>query len=109
MESTIPEYIEQATIYGEELNEGNSQKANRAAKKIGQINHGIIEDGSYKQVVDALITSEIPSVLYLISSVCLQTGYRLEEAIGILKKMSEDESIGIISMNAYIAVTECER
>ena len=103
----MEKFIENAKIYNENLNLGNSKVANKAAKVISEMSEKMIEQKTYFTLVDELLNNEDPGVQYCTSSIALITGYKRKEAIKVILKMSKNKKIGLISMSAYMAVEEC--
>ena len=109
MKDVIEKFLENAIIYNENLNSGNSKIANKAAKMLSKMSEKMIEEKTYFTLVDKLLNNENPGVRYWASSIALLTGHKRKEAIVVILKMSKDDNIGIISMNAYMAVEECRK
>lgn len=108
MNDVMEKFIENAKIYNENLNLGNSKVANKAAKVISEMSEKMIEQKTYFTLVDELLNNEDPGVRYCTSSIALITGYKRKEAIKVILKMSKNKKIGLISMSAYMAVEECK-
>ena len=111
MNDVMEKFIENAKMYNENLNLGNSKVANKAAKVLSKMSERMIEQKTYFTLVDELLNNEDPGVRYWTSSFALITGYKRREAISVILSMSKNKNknIGLISVCAHIAVEECKK
>ena len=111
MNDVMEKFIENAKMYNENLNLGNSRVANKAAKVLSKMSEKMIEQKTYFTLVDELLNNEDPGVRYWTSSIALITGYKRKGAISVILSMSKNKNknIGLISVSARIAAEECKK
>ena len=109
MDDVMEKFIENAKMYNENLNLGNSKVVNKAAKVLSKMSKKIIEQKTYFTLVNELLNNEDPGVRYWTSSIAALADYKRKEAVAIILNMSKAENIGLISMCAYITAEECKK
>lgn len=95
---------------GEYLLKSDTPHANQLAKKITKITSQILhDDDALQYVVARNLCSPTPNTQLWTCVLALRGNYMKDEALHIVKRLSEDEVYGVISLNAVLLLDEFDR
>ena len=96
----ITSYEELASNYIKYFNEANEMYEENI-KELGKLNNIMRKDKDFgKKVIDKLIDNDSAGTAVIISIMALEFNYRVEDAIKVLKEVSENKSYGPFSVYA---------
>lgn len=97
----VEQYLYYTDVHTECTNSGNYKKGNRASKKILEMN-AILKNNfeEYRGIIDQLIESTNPGAILWVSNVALDLHYRTNEVISVIKQISLNKELGLISFGA---------
>ena len=101
----ISNYCEAAKIQMDATYSGDYKKGNRASDKLKKYNDIMRSDFSkYEPIVKELLNSENPNAVIWIAGVALENNFEKDVVIYKLKKMTENEKLGILRLNAKMTL-----
>jgi len=109
-DSFLERYAVAAIAHTQATQKGDFIDANKQYAKLAKYFHQLEKDRSFAQnFMENAFQHPNPSVKGWAAAHALGLGVEIEEAIGILQKLSEDKSIGIVRLDAEMALREWKR
>lgn len=100
----VEKYIELSKLATEAMEENNYKKNNRIVDKSNRMVDEYKESEFFEQTLNELLDSELIQVKIAAASKSLVYGFNVKKAEKILKKLSKKTKIGIMSINAEMAL-----
>ncbi|MTI96028.1 MAG: hypothetical protein FH749_11195 [Firmicutes bacterium] len=105
VDKLINEFIKNAEIHGEATYSGKYKVGNKASDRLFKIKKKMSENPSLaEEMLDILLTDSKINVKIWASGIAIDLGYRLDEAVKILEKISTMPDIGILRFDAEMSL-----